>query len=210
MKYKYLNEVLLDWNNSSVENDNIISQKDIKEKISSLPYDKWKKKYLTDEIPEEWTFKNRDFQRIFKLKFNMMDIKAFHILYELLEPYTEKVLGISIKMIDKMLWDEGNTTNDPWGPGWWLSTLNFTLCRILFNKSPENFSKDAEKWMYDYYKNNYYNFLTDKERRLLEKIYNKENYLMLCSEMKNLYIDVIAFMPFIKAFGKYNMERTWF
>ena len=54
MKYKYLNEVLLDWGNSEdVQDNSIISSDDIKFTIEKEKYLKWKSRYCKDDINED-------------------------------------------------------------------------------------------------------------------------------------------------------------
>ena len=54
MKYKYLNEVLLDWGNSEdIQDNSIISSDDIKFTIEKEKYLKWKSRYCKDDINED-------------------------------------------------------------------------------------------------------------------------------------------------------------
>ena len=218
---KILNEVLIDWGNQTEEDNGLISQKDINARLSRLSYEDWRLTYLTDEIPEEWTFKHGDFPEVFKRRFRQeANIGIFYILYNLLEPYTKEFIDISIKMIDKMFIDEGTSWDNPMAQ-WYGGTLSFAVTNLLFGRSPKAFVKDTEKWMSSLWRNNYLTILTDKERNILEKIhtsndegridtYRGQSYYDRFIEEKESFNVLDDIMPFIKKFGKYNIERIFF
>ena len=213
---KLLNEILIEWDNSKIDDNGIISQEDVNTTISSLPYEEWKNVYLTDEIPEEWTLKSDPgFSKTFKRRFSIEDkIGIFQILYEIFEPYTKKFLNVAEKMIDKALIDRGLAYDTPLEIGY-LGTLNYIITYLFFKLPPREFNPDSSKELYNIFRKNYFDYLSEDEREVLKSIWDKghsgADFYNKCREKwQGNFTVVIDMMPFIKKFGKYNIERNFF
>ena len=52
MKYKYLNEVLLNWNSEKIQDNSIIKSSDIKEEIEKNLFEEWESIYFKEELSD--------------------------------------------------------------------------------------------------------------------------------------------------------------
>ena len=52
MKYKYLNEVLLNWNSEEIQNNSIIKSSDIKEEIEKNLFEEWESIYFKEQLSD--------------------------------------------------------------------------------------------------------------------------------------------------------------
>lgn len=126
---KYLNEILINWNQQEDNSEGIIDVKNVSDEIIKMDFDEWIAKYTW--YPEKMSTRISEKQLI----------KNFKLIYEVLEPYTEVFLWVLAEVINNMA-DAKHCKNLHW-----RARLNCSVWLLLFNKFPTRFNTDKSHWI---------------------------------------------------------------
>lgn len=158
---KFLNEILIEWDNSDVEDNGIISQSETSRRLTGLSWEDWQEKYILDNLSENH-FSDITEKEFLEKKNFLNDRGVFKTFYEIVNPYSEEFFKISKKMMEHILMTSAS------GP---RAMLNYVFHSLLFGYPPENFNIDAGVRIRIDYEKFYKQLLTKSDQTILNNIY---------------------------------------
>jgi hypothetical protein len=148
---KYLNEILISWNQQENNPEGIIDTETVSDRISRMDFDEWVAKYT-------WS-KKEVLTRISEDRLT----ECLKMIYEVLEPYTETFLWMLVKVINDMHNAKHCKTMH------WRARLNCSSWLLLFNEFPRRFNADKNKWILESFNKTLSSF-SDQELHVLNII----------------------------------------